>query len=189
MNSAHPWVGRTFFLPALILLITVFFAGIGLFAYNHAESQSDIRAREMNTVLSDQVAGAMRLWLNEQKLQAASLAADRLVVACAKYPNNVALREELERKFRQQHSLKPYLTMINLMIYRSADDSPVRVVQQGEVRTVGNGRSLVDSIGGRSVGMGGLEDFSYIRAVADARRLPQRDDTRRMLREQRVHGH
>lgn len=167
MNGAHSWAGRTFFLPVLILLITVSFAGVGLFAYRHAESQSDVRAREMNTVLSDQVAGAMRLWLNEQKLQAVTLAADGLVVACAKYPNNVALREELERKFRRQHSLKPYLTMINLMIYRSADDPPVRVVQQGEVRTVGNGRSLVDSISGRSVGMGGLEDFSYIRAVAE----------------------
>ncbi len=166
MRNRTEAASRSFF-PAVVLFAIVAFAGVGVFAYKQVYSQRTLLIQDMNLTISRQVAEAMSLWLNEQKVQAATLAVDSLIVACAKSPNDAALRGEVEQKLERAHSLQPHLTLINLMIYRSPDDPPVTTVVRGETKVVGNGRSLVDSINGRSVGLGGEETFSYIRAVAE----------------------
>ncbi len=157
---------KIFFIAGVAFSL-ISFAGIGFFSLHQLSDQRGRLADEMNAALSSQVAEAMKLWLDEQLVQAATLAADPAVVACAGLPNSKVLRDEVESRFRRTHGLKPYLSLINLMIYRAGTEPPVSVTLNGQGKTIGNGQSLVDSINGRSVGVGGLENFSYIKAVAD----------------------
>ncbi len=158
--------GGKFFVLLTCVFSFALFTGIGVFSYRQIYEQRRSLSWDMNARLAAQVSTALRLWLDDQLQFAASLAAVPIVREYCADPRNMALRGRVTRYLESIHSRQPDFTLINIMIFFRDPSETLTVTDGGTRKIVRHACSLVDSIGGRSVGVGGF-DFSYIKAVAE----------------------
>ena len=154
------------FLIMAALFAVIFFAGSGVLSYRAMYAQRLSLSWDMNARMSSQVATAMGVWLEDQVQLAGTMAAAPVVRSFCEEPESEALRGDVANYLTDMHARLPQFTLINIMIFFPDPDRTVSVRVDGAPRDVGTGQSIVDSIGSRSVGVGGL-DFSYIKAVRD----------------------
>lgn len=152
------------FLLTIILVALGSFSVIGIFAYNQLYEQRRSLASELHTSVSAQTGAAMSLWLDDQVMLAQTLAKAPDIIEFCKEPANPAKRADALAYLEGIH--RDQFTLINIMYYFDNPDDYLLVEVDGKKVKVGNGCSILDSIGGRSIGVGGL-NFSYIKAVAE----------------------
>ena len=162
--SARNFIRTNIFLAVIILAALGSFSAIGIFAYNMLYEQRHALSSELNASISEQTSQAMSLWLDDQVQLAEALAKSRVVLSFCEDPGNEAKRRAAQRYLESVH--KDYFTLINIMYYFDRPDDYLTVEADGKEVRVGDGCSIVDSIQGKSVGLGGY-DFSYIRAIRE----------------------
>lgn len=108
---------------------------------------------------------AMTLWLDNQVFIARTVASSPLVRDVCAHPDSMYLRRETAAYLQNVHHEHSEYTLLTVVPFF---DQPALTVADpdGSLHDVPNASSLVDSIGGRSRGVGGLT-FDYIRAVHD----------------------
>jgi len=156
--------GGKLFLALTMTAIVLSVAAIGFLAYGQIYEQRRVMAVEGNSHIGSQVASAMALWLNEQVQLADVLASAPEIIEYCKSPLDREKRAAAQGFLERNHKVLPYFTLINVMYYLQEGEDQLSMTIDGKRRYIYNGYSLVDSIGGKSVGVGGF-DFSYIKAV------------------------
>ncbi|MDR3074107.1 MAG: cache domain-containing protein, partial [Deltaproteobacteria bacterium] len=157
--------GREFSLALTVAAIVGSVALIGILAYSQMYEQRRVMSLRGNSYISDQISSAMSLWLNDQVRIAEMLAGSPEVLAYCKSPLDVDKRAAAQNFLEGSHALLPYFTLINVIYYLQDGEDAFSLAVNGEKRLIRDGHSLVDSIGGKSVGVGGAS-FSYLTAVA-----------------------
>ncbi|MDO5484473.1 MAG: PAS domain-containing protein, partial [Desulfovibrionaceae bacterium] len=156
--------GRYFF-QFLICLVAVSFFGItGFLAWQTTYEQRHSAVVAQNRAFSFQMAEAMSLWLDDHVQIAKALALSPVIRNYCQNPRDMALHAQAADYLSSYHAQVPYFTLLNVMIFLQDEKGAIPVSVGGETRQVRNACSIVDSVGGRSIGVGGL-DFSYIRAI------------------------
>ena len=155
-------VSLAFTVAAVVISVTA----IGVLAYGQMYNQRRAMATESNAYISAQIGSAMSLWLNEQVLLADLLASSPDLIAYCKSPLDPKKREAAKLFLERSHKVFPYFTLINVMYYLQDSESSLSLTINGKRRIIMDGHSLVDSIGDKSVGLGGFS-FSYIKAIAE----------------------
>ncbi len=147
------------------ILAALAFVGIGLVTYFSIYSQRVEIAKEINTRLSLQVSQAMGMWINNKVELAQSIARIPQIKELCKNPSDPVRYAAGEKLLQDLHAGKPDLTLMTL-IYLNGKDSDVAVLPPGRGTPVNikHGMSFIDSIGGRSIGVGDM-GYSYIRAI------------------------
>ena len=158
--------GGKFFLAFTVAAIVASVAAIGILAYEEMYTQRQKMAAEGNSFISSQVSSAMALWLNDQIQLADVLARAPEIIEYCKSPLDREKRAAAQAYLERNHKVLPYFTLINVMYYLQDGEDPFTLSFDGKERVIRNGYSLVDSIGGKSVGVGGFS-FSYIKAIAE----------------------
>ncbi|CAK7016611.1 MAG: Sensor histidine kinase RcsC [Desulfovibrio sp.] len=156
--------GGKFFLGVTVFAILVSVSFIGIIAYRQMYEQRHALAAEANVNISSQVSSAMALWLGDQVHMAEVFAAAPEIVEYCMSPLDMEKRAAAAAFLERNHKLSPHFTLINVMYYLQEGEDMFSLTVGGTRRQIGNGYSLVDSIGGKSVGVGGVS-FSYIKAV------------------------
>ncbi|MDL2268161.1 response regulator [Desulfovibrio sp. OttesenSCG-928-G15] len=154
------------YLPAITLLSIIFFSTIGFLAYSQIFHQRLTLSEELAKRLSTQGSNAMSLWLEGKLNLARALALSPDLLAFAQNPDDEELREKLESFFTKTHAGLPYLTLICLMYFGPERQDTAIIHKNGQSRVVHYGASILDSIGGKSFGVGNIS-FSYIKAIAE----------------------
>ncbi len=140
------------------------FAAVGAMAYSQLYRQRQALANALNEGLSTQVAAAMHLWVTEQVIQANMLAAGRIIKDYCAQPDNIVLQKEAEDALERAHLMQPYLSLIGVINMRPEDEQ-VFILDKNHNRTkVFRGQFMLDSIGGRSQGLGDMS-LSYLQAL------------------------
>ena len=158
--------GGKFFLAFSVAAILVSVFAIGILAYSQMYKQRRIMAIEGNSYISSQVSSAMALWLGDQIQLAEVLARAPEIIEYCKAPLDADKRRAAREYLERNHKVLPYFTLINVMYYLQDGEDFFSLTIDGSRKRIRNGYSLVDSIGNKSVGVGGFE-FSYIKAVAE----------------------
>ncbi|MDL2314202.1 response regulator [Desulfovibrio sp. OttesenSCG-928-C14] len=154
------------YLMLIVVIVTVLsFFAIGVMSYRQLYEQRLELSKEFNTSLTHQVSSAMELWMEGQVKLAHALAVAPAVVNFCENPQDQSRHEAVRDFLEKTHRDMPYFTLFNIIYYFDDPDSFLTVQTRQGPKKVGHGQSIVDSIGGGSVGFGGLDEFSYIRAI------------------------
>ena len=159
-------IGSKIGLAFIIFAIVACVSAIGITAYNQMYEQRRALVASENSYISGQVSSALSLWLDDQIHLAGVLARSPEVQAYCQAPLDRDKRQAAQRYLERNHSVMPYFTLINIMYFLQEGEDSFSLVVDGEQRRILNGYSLLDSIGNKSVGVGGFS-FSYVKAVAE----------------------
>lgn len=166
MNRKNFKLGRNFVLLLTIVAIVTSVSIIGIWAYTQMYKQHKIMSAVANSYIGSQVSTAMSLWLDDQILLARVLANSSEIIAYCESPLDMSKRAEAQKYLERNNDFLPYFTLINVMYYLKEGEEQINLVIDGKKYEIKNGYSLVDSIQGKSIGLGGFS-FSYIKAVAE----------------------
>lgn len=121
---------------------------------------------ELGEILARQTSQSMRMWLNNQINIARTLADSPVMQQATTTPGNAADRANASDYLNRFHSQHPEFTLITIIPFFDSPESITVQGLDGQIQHVKTAHSLVDSVGGASVGTGGLS-FNYIKSIYD----------------------
>ena len=162
-------VQSRYFVLVIVCCAVVLFTAMGVTAYTQLYKQRKSLDAEMSYSLSSQVSVAMSIWLDDKVQLAKSMALLPEVREFCANPDDPVLRKRLEAYLEETHKKNlPQFTLLSVMYFSPQPARPFSVHTDGKIIPAPYGASILDSIGGRSIGVGGL-DFSYIKAIDEGK--------------------
>ena len=154
------------FLALLVVLVPCLVIGMGYGGYRVVYEQRRELVLELDESLSARIAAKAGQQLEDATAQAAALARNSLVLDFCRAPGDPGRRAMAEELLVGAHAEnKRQIALLTVMLF-SAEDGGFEVWHEGAARRVASGASVLDSIDGASISVGGL-DFNYVRAIAD----------------------
>ena len=158
-----------FFLPVTAVIVFIFFIAVAVVAYSMLYERQQSFERDLGQRLTRQVSDAMSLWLKDKVHLAQVLAASDEVMDVCSHPEDFAIRQRAEEFLRQGHAAyEDQFTFMSVMYLRPDPDKALILEKNGEPVVIPNGASILDSIGGRSIGIADLS-VSYVKAIVDGK--------------------
>ncbi len=156
-----------YFLIFVIFCSICIFSIIGAVAYRQLYNQRLALASELNIRLSDQVSIAMTLWLEDEIQLAHTIAESPIIRNYCSNPADLSLRVKAEQFLRKNHTYDPEQFTLMTLMYFSPDPGQEFSFTDGlRNYSVDSGSSILDSIDGRSIGLGSMR-LNYVKAIAD----------------------
>ncbi|MCT4592984.1 MAG: sensor domain-containing diguanylate cyclase [Anaeromicrobium sp.] len=119
------------------------------------------RFYEVGDKITSQTTNALTHWIDHQVRVVKMISKDKRVINACRFPENEGVINEAQEFLQEVHSLYPYYE--NLPISAKLDKSIIRSVNGKEVE-INHGEFLVDTVGGKTVGKGGMK-YSYVREI------------------------
>ena len=140
------------------------FAAIGFLAYSQLYNQRLALNRNLGMTLSGQVASAMRLWVGAQVIETEILASSRIIKEYCANPDSPRHQLAARNFLRHAHEMQPHLSLVGILNMRPAGENVVALDERGNRKEIAHGQFMLDSIGGRSSGLGDAS-LSYVQAM------------------------
>lgn len=144
---------------SILITVTLFIIIFSISIYLKQKQNQKNKFREIGNSITAQTASALKYWIDDQIRVVKTIASDKRVIdACLNPTDNQKLKKANDY-LMEIHKRYPYYENLPLSI--RLDKDIIRDVN-GKKVTIKNGTFLIDTVGGVTVGKGGM-NYSYVK--------------------------
>lgn len=151
---------RKYILQIIIIIVTAFLL-FNIFFYISIRENNKQGFYEVGDNITMQTSNALKVWVDEQTRVVKMISKDQRIVDACRFPQNNEIVYKAQKYLQDLHSLYPYYENLPLSI--KLDKKMTKTVNGKEV-TINSGEFLIDTVGGKTVGKGGM-GYSYIEEI------------------------
>jgi diguanylate cyclase (GGDEF)-like protein len=147
-------------LQVLIIIMSSFLI-FNIFFYTQVKKSYENRFYEIGNNMTSQTTKALTQWVDDQINVVKMISKDKRIIDACRFPENEEVVDRAQEFLQNMHKLYPYYENLPLSIKL---EKPMIKKVNGKAVEINNGEFLMDTVGGKTVGEGGIE-YSYIREI------------------------
>ncbi len=152
---------ETKFVIKILTTVMIFLFLFVILIYINEKQNNMQNFNEVGENITSQTSRALEHWIEDQVRVVQTIANDHSIIDVCNNPQNETLIREAQTYLNDIHRRYPYYE--NLPIAVKLGDEMTREVNNKKIK-IENGTFLIDTVGNRTLGKGGLE-YSYIKEV------------------------